>query len=234
MLLITYRLFLAYLRLLMILDFDFHFLSSAYGDSDKSVTMMLHSLCKECIFSASHSLPQLPVDRSNTNVHGILKPQQVFFWVLWHICHIWHLDCLCYIQNIALLSTLWILHSTGCSDHITVFNTLAISHTKHPLEQHISCWQFASKKLKGSNRQDFVFIRQPDISHGVFELWMDNLWFCKVLLLFLMESKTDMGWKRHLCAFVSVMEEYTGPQRPGIILSLLIILRLLIVQILLC
>ncbi len=28
---------------------------------------------------ASHSLPPLPVDRSNTNVHGILKPHQVFF-----------------------------------------------------------------------------------------------------------------------------------------------------------
>jgi hypothetical protein len=196
-------------------------------------TTMLHSLCKECNFYASHSLPPLPVDRSNTNVHRILKPQQVFFWVLWHICQIWHLDCFCYIQNIALLNTLWILHSTGGSGHITVFNTLAISHTKHPLEQRISCWQFTSKKLKGSNRQDFVFIRLPGISHGVFELWMVNLWFCKVLLLFLMELKTDMGWKRHSCAFVSVMEEYTGPQRPGNILSLLIILRLLIVQILL-
>ena len=48
---------------------------------------------------ASHSRSPLPVDRSNTNVHGILKPQQVFFWVLWHIWHIWHLDCLCYIQS---------------------------------------------------------------------------------------------------------------------------------------
>jgi hypothetical protein len=28
---------------------------------------------------ASHSLSPLPVDRSNTNVHGIFKPQQVFF-----------------------------------------------------------------------------------------------------------------------------------------------------------
>ena len=175
---------------------------------------------------ASHSLSPFPVDRSNTNVHGILKPQQVFFWVLWHICPIWHLDCLSYMQNIALPNTLWILHSTGGSGHITVFNTLAISHTKHPLEQRISCWPFASKKLRGSNRQDFVFIRQPGISHGVFELQMDNLWFCKVLLLFQMELKTDMGWKRHSCAFVSAMEEYTGPQK----LSLLIILRLLIVQ----
>ncbi len=80
--------------------------------------------------------------------------------------NIWHLDCLCNIQNKALLNTLWILHSTGGSGHITVFNTLVISHTKHPMEQHISCWPFAAKKLKGSNRQDFVFIRPPSISHG--------------------------------------------------------------------
>jgi hypothetical protein len=40
----------------------------------------------------------------------------------------------------------------------------------------------------------------------------------------------EMGWKRHSCALVSAMEEYTGPQRPGIILSLFIILRLLMVQ----
>ena len=35
------------------------------------------------------------------------------------------------------------------------------------------------------------------------------------LLLFQVESKTDLGMKRHSCAFVSVMEEYTGPRRPG-------------------
>ena len=53
---------------------------------------------------------------------------------------------------------------------------------------------------------------------------MDNVWFCKVLLLFEVESKTDLGWKKHSCVFVSVMEEYKGPKRPGIFLSLLIIL----------
>ena len=44
---------------------------------------------------------------------------------------------------------------------------------------------------------------------------MGNLWFCKILLLFQVESKTDLGMKRHSSALVSVMEEYTGPQRPG-------------------
>ena len=29
---------------------------------------------------ASHGLPPLPVDRSDTNVHGILKPPQVLFY----------------------------------------------------------------------------------------------------------------------------------------------------------
>ncbi len=48
------------------------------------------------------------------------------------------------------------------------------THTKHPWEQCISCWQFASKILKGANSQDFVFIRPPGILHGVFELWMDT------------------------------------------------------------
>ena len=32
---------------------------------------------------ASHSLPPLPVDRSNTIVHGILKPPQVLFYSAW-------------------------------------------------------------------------------------------------------------------------------------------------------
>jgi hypothetical protein len=107
------------------------------------------------------------------------------------------------------------LSSTGGRGHIALFNTLAIGHTKHANEQRISCWPFAVKKLRGINRQDFVFIRPPGISHGAFELRLDNIWFCKVLLLFQVESRSDLGWKRHSCTFVSVLEEYTGPRRPG-------------------
>ena len=90
----------------------------------------------------------------------------------------------------------------------------------------ISSWPFV-KKLRGSDRKVFVFIQPPGISHGAFELRMDNVWFCKVLLLFQVESKTDLDWKKHSCAFISVMEEYAGPQRPGVLLSLLRILSTL-------
>ena len=73
------------------------------------------------------------------------------------------------------------------------------------------CW-----KLRGSNRQDFVFIRHPGIARGAFELRMDNVWCCKLFLLFEIVSKTDAGFERHACAFLSVMEEYTGCRKPGI------------------
>ncbi len=36
----------------------------------------------------------------------------------------------------------------------------------------------SGKKMRASNRQDFVFISQPGISHGAFQLRMDNVWFC--------------------------------------------------------
>ncbi len=107
------------------------------------------------------------------------------------------------------------IHATGGKGHIALFNTLAIGHIKHANEQRISCHPFEKKKLRGANRQDFVFIRPPGISHGAFALRMDNIWFCKVLLLFQIDSNTDLGWKRHSCAFVSVLEEYTGAQRLG-------------------
>ena len=115
--------------------------------------------------------------------------------LLFNICYsvyLWHLVYLCYLQNRALLNTLRKLRTTGGAGHIAVFNTLAIGHTKHPGEQRISSWPFAVKKLMGSNRQDFVFIRPIGISHGAFALRMDNVWFCKVLLLFEAESESDL------------------------------------------
>jgi hypothetical protein len=66
---------------------------------------------------------------------------------------------------------------------------------------------------------------------------MDNVWFCKVLLLFQVESNADLGLKRHSCAFVTVMEGYSGPQRQGKLYRLLIALIVLIyfiLHILLC
>ncbi len=101
-------------------------------------------------------------------------------------------------------------------------DTLAIGHTKHLGEQRVSSYPFPNKKLRGSNRQDFVLIRPPGIARGEFELRMDNVWYCRLLLLFEIKSRTDDGIKRHKCAFVSVLEEFTGDKKPGIIFTYVI------------
>ena len=60
----------------------------------------------------------------------------------------------------------------------------------------------------GSNRQDFVFFRPPGIEEGGFRLAPDNVWYCKVLLLFTIQAQTDINGSTadFECAFVSVME----------------------------
>jgi hypothetical protein len=70
-----------------------------------------------------------------------------------------HLDYLFYLQNRALQDTLRILPTSGGTGRIAVFNALTIGHTKHSGEQRISSFPFAVKKMRASNRQDFVFIR---------------------------------------------------------------------------
>ncbi len=59
-----------------------------------------------------------------------------------------------------------------------------------------------------------MFIRPPGISEGASQLRIDNTWF--LLLLFMIETKTDAGIKKHACAFVSVLEKYKGNRRPGL------------------
>ncbi len=75
--------------------------------------------------------------------------------------------------------------------HIILYSTLLIGHTEHPGYMHISSFLFVEKTLRRSNRQDMVFIRLPGISEGAFELRMGNIWFCKLLFLFKIRSKTD-------------------------------------------
>ncbi len=55
---------------------------------------------------------------------------------------------------------------------------------------------------------------------SAFQLRMDNIWFCKVLLLFTIDTKTDARMNTHKYAYVSVME-YKGHRRPGHILHIL-------------
>ena len=56
---------------------------------------------------------------------------------------------------------------------------------------------------------------------------MDNIWFCKLLLLFKISTMTDTGMQEHKCASVSVLEEYKGPQKSGRILHIMHILHIL-------
>ena len=65
------------------------------------------------------------------------------------------------------------------------------------------------------NRQDLVFVRPPDQPASGARLSMESVWFCKVLLIFTFQSRTDSGIKEHKCAFVSVLWEYEGAERPG-------------------
>ena len=46
--------------------------------------------------------------------------------------------------------------------------------------------------------------------YPIVQLRMDNIWFCRLLLLFEIETRTDSGTKRHACKFLSVFEEYAG------------------------
>ena len=55
-----------------------------------------------------------------------------------------------------------------------------------------------------------------------FQLRMDNIWFCKLLLLFKIYTKTDAGMQYQECAYVSVLEEYKGPWKSGQFLHILI------------
>ncbi len=123
-----------------------------------------------------------------------------------------YLNFLDYLDHLDYLDRNYIeVHALNNSNYIT----LAIGLTKHSGEQRVSSFPFAVKRLRASNRQDYVFIRPPGISHGAIQLRMDIVWFCKVLLLFEIESKSDIGFERHACAFVSAMEEYNGQRRPG-------------------
>ena len=112
--------------------------------------------------------------------------------------------------------------------HIALFRSLLIGNLKFPGVRRVQSWPFVGKTLGNSNRQDLVFIRPPGIQEGGFELRLDNVWFCRVLLLFKIKTQTDSGLKELECTYVSVLEQYTGRRIPGMhILHTLIILHTL-------
>jgi hypothetical protein len=117
----------------------------------------------------------------------------------------------------SLLDTVCIRGSARRAGHFQLFSTLIIGHEEKEGVQRVYSYPFAYEKTKpvrkGAHRQDLVFVRPPDMLR--FKLSMESVWFCKVLLFFTFETRTDSGIKKHKCAFVSVMWEYEGNQRPG-------------------
>jgi hypothetical protein len=103
----------------------------------------------------------------------------------------------------------------------------SIRHTEYPGDMHISSWPFVPKKLRGTNRQDMVYIRPHGISVGAFQLRMGNIWFCKLLRLFKISTKTDTGMQQHECAYVAVLEEYNRPRKAGHIGHIIYIMYIL-------
>ncbi len=110
-----------------------------------------------------------------------------------HILHILHINSKYVEQNRALLDTLRMHQSNNTWGHIVLYSTLLIGHRKHKGKMRISSWPFVPRKLQQTNRQDMVIIRLPGISDGAFQLRMDNIWFCTLLLLFKIHTKTDTG-----------------------------------------
>jgi hypothetical protein len=117
------------------------------------------------------------------------------------------------------LDTLRLQKSNTIWGHISLYTTLLIGHIKHPgqiIRLRCSFLVDRPKNLQQTSLQDWVFICLPGISESAFQLQIDHIWFCKLHLLFTIETKTDKGMKKQATDFVSVLREFKGHRRPGI------------------
>lgn len=107
--------------------------------------------------------------------------------------------------------------STQREGHLLLHSALVVGHKEKEGVQRVYSHPFAKKRNQGKrgHRQDLVFVRPPGQANGGFKLSIDSVWYCKVLLFFSFESRTASGIKQHECAFVSVLWDYEGDQRPG-------------------
>jgi hypothetical protein len=115
------------------------------------------------------------------------------------------------------LHTVLLSQSTRREGHLHLYSGLVIGHKEKDGVQRVMSHPFAHKlgATHSPNRQDLVFVRPPDQPASGARLSMESVWFCKVLLIFTFQSRTDSGIKEHKCAFVSVLWEYEGAERPG-------------------
>lgn len=112
----------------------------------------------------------------------------------------------------ALLGTLTVRKAMKDDGHFRLFGTLSIGHKLYPGCQRVQCWPFEQLLYYGANRQDHVLVMPPNTVAANFKLTPDSVWYCKVMLLFDVEAKTDSGQKQYQCAYVSILEQQK--QRP--------------------
>jgi hypothetical protein len=112
----------------------------------------------------------------------------------------------------------------------TTWVTFALFHPPH--RSYKTSWSysrilpFVPKQMHRANLKDMVFIRPPGISDGVFQLRIDNIWSCNLMLLFKINAMKDDGIKQLDCAYFPVLEEYKSPLKSGHLLHILHILHM--------
>jgi hypothetical protein len=151
----------------------------------KKVANFLHEFHADLF--ASLSLPLLPVDRSNFDVHSSLNSFQVA----------------------SLLERLELQDATRGKGHFRLFGSVDIGHVLYPGVQRVHCWPFKELLFYGCNRQDLVFIRPPGVGLD-FIVTPSSVWYARVKLLFNMSVETDMDPPtRHFeCALLSLCYNY--------------------------
>jgi hypothetical protein len=112
-----------------------------------------------------------------------------------------------------LLATLNVRPALKDSGHFRIFGTLAIGHAVHRGFQRLHCWPFPDLKFYGANRQDHCIVRPPGEAAQGFTPTPDNVWYCKILLLFDMEANSDSGPRQYQCAYVALLEQLK-PRQP--------------------
>jgi hypothetical protein len=132
------------------------------------------------------------------------------------------------VQATALLKTLEFQESVQSKGHFARYNCLVLGHTKYNGNLRVYCNPFPAKPFHSSHRLDIVMIRPPGIDNGAFVVSPDNVWYARVLLLFLANALTDTGSKSFKCTLISTLETYDYPENGNyinyLVLQLLYIL----------
>ncbi len=118
-------------------------------------------------------------------------------------------------QNRKLLDTLC-QKKSNITSHIYLNSTLLIWHTNHLGQMCVSSWPFVPKKGSCPIAKTWCLSSSQESLTALFQLRMDKIWLCKVLLFFSINMKTYTGMKTHkclCCCAASIVESAGGTKR---------------------